>query len=274
MAFSVCLCASVVSALGVARAHAQTADAPMEGPLADGVGLIAKGQFSEAVKALNRAKQGAPQDARPYFYCGMALTQEGRLEDAALELAEAVHLAPQNLDYRIFQAHVLQQLVQYICRGKGPGALPDDRTLRQLPPSWLRLLADVYYRMGKTDDALRVLNLWSESDPHNASIDLYRGQAYTMKSEPDTALKFFQTSIAESAQNPQAYFEVGKILYQRSDFAGARDATTKGGSAGRRQSRIPLQAGFRRPGSPRPGRRHRLPAGCGNFRRQVSCDLL
>ncbi len=81
--------------------------------------------------------------------------------------------------------------------------------------------------MGKTDEALRVLNLWSESDPHNANIDLYRGQAYTMKSEPDTALKFFRTSIAESAQNPQAYFEVGKILYQRSDFAGARDLLQK-----------------------------------------------
>ncbi len=226
-AFSLCLCASVVSSLGVALIQAQTADAPLEGPLAEGVSLIAKGQFPEAVQALNRAKQEAPQDARPYFYCGMGLTQEGRLEDAASELVEAVHLAPDRLEYRVFQAHVLQQLVQTYAAENTLRLFQDEHTLRRLPPSWLRLLADVYYRLGKTGDALRVLNLWADGDPHNASIDLYRGQAYEMKSELGAALKFFQTSIAESAQNPQAYFEVGKILYQRSDFAGAREVLEK-----------------------------------------------
>jgi Flp pilus assembly protein TadD len=225
--FSLCFCASAASAFWGARAQAQIADAPLQGALAEGVDLIAKGQFPEAVQALNRAKQEAPRDARPYFYCGMALTQEGRLEDAASELVEAVHLAPERLEYRVFQAHVLEQLVQFNSAEHALAAFLDNRVVRQLPPSWLRLLADVYYRLGKTDDALRVLNLWAESDPHNASIDLYRGQAYAMKSEPDAALKFFQTSIAESAQNPQAYFEVGKILYQRSDFAGARDVLQK-----------------------------------------------
>ncbi len=222
-----CLCASMVSPCFLARGLTQTAEAPLEGPLAEGVNLIAKGQFQEAVQVLNRAKQGAPQDARPYFFCGMALTQADRLEDAASELVEAVHLAPDRLEYRVFQAHVLEQLVQFDAAEHALAVFQDERAIRQLPPSWLRLLADVYYRLGKSDDALRVLTLWSESDPHDASIDLYRGQAYVMKSEPDVAFKFFQTSIAESAQNPQAYFEVGKILYQRSNFAAAIESLRK-----------------------------------------------
>ena len=224
---ALCLCASLMNPFFVAGGVAQTGEAPLEGPLAEGVNLIAKGQFQEAVQVLNRVKQGTPQDPRPYFFCGMALTQAGRLEDAASELVEAVHLAPDRLEYRVFQAHVLEQLVQFYAAERALAVFQDERAIRQLPPPWLRLLADVYYRLGKTDDALRVLNLWSESDPHDASIDLYRGQAYVMKSEPDVAFKFFQTSIAESAQNPQAYFEVGKILYQRSDFAAAIESLRK-----------------------------------------------
>jgi tetratricopeptide (TPR) repeat protein len=210
-----------------ARGAGQTGVAPVEGQLAKGIKLMSAGRFLESVKVFNTAKQQAPQDPRPYFYCGMALAQAERLQDAASELVEAVHLAPDRLEYRVFQAHVFQQLVQVYAAENTLAAFQDEHTLRQLPPSWLRLLADVYYRLGKTDDALRVLNLWAESDPHDASIDLYRGQAYVMKSEPDVAFKFFQTSIAESDQNPQAFFELGKILYQRGEFPAARDALQK-----------------------------------------------
>jgi tetratricopeptide (TPR) repeat protein len=225
--FSLCLGALTVKLCLVGPGEAQTGQLPLDGPVAEGVKLIAKGQFAQAVEALNRAKQQNIKDARPYFYCGMALAQEGRLPDAASELVEAVHLAPDNLDYRVFQAHVLQQLVQYKAAEQTLAPFQDDGTVRRLLPSWLQLLADVYYRMGNMDDALRILNLWAASDPHNANIDLYRGQAYVMKSEPDVAFKYFQTSIAESAQNPQAYFEMGKILYQRSNFAAAQEALAK-----------------------------------------------
>jgi tetratricopeptide (TPR) repeat protein len=41
------------------------------------------------------------------------------------------------------------------------------------------------------------------------------------------AVKFFQSSIVKSDRNPQAYFELGKILYQRGDFPAAREALRK-----------------------------------------------
>jgi Flp pilus assembly protein TadD len=205
----------------------QSGATPFDGLLAQGINLLSAGRFDEAEQAFNRAKQDAPQDARPYFYCGMALAQAGRLPDAASELVEAVHLAPDRLEYRVFQAHVLEQLVQTYAAENTLKVFQDESTVRQLPPSWLRLLVDVYSRLGKSDDALRVLNLWAESDPHDASIDLFRGQLYVIKSEPDVAFKFFQTSIAESGQNPQAYFELGKILYQRRDLTGAKEALQK-----------------------------------------------
>jgi tetratricopeptide (TPR) repeat protein len=226
-ALPLCLCVSVVNLLYGARGAAQSGELPLQGPLAEGVNLLTSGQFQQAVQVLNRAKQDAPQDPRPYFYCGTALAQAGRLEDAASELVEAVHLAPQRLEYRVFQAHVLVQLRQNDAAENTLAVFQDERTLRQLAPSWLHLLADVYSRLVKTDDALRVLNLWAESDPHDAQIDLYRGQCYVLKGKPDEAFEFFQNSIARSDQNPQAYFGLGSILYQRGDFPAAQEALRK-----------------------------------------------
>ena len=199
----------------------------MEHPVEEGIRLISAGRFQEAVEVLNNAKQRDPQDARPYFYCGMAFAQAGRLPDAASELLEAVHLAPDRLEYRVFQAHISEQLMQTYAAENALAIFKTDAALRQLAPSWLQLLADVYYRLGKADDALRVLNLWAESAPHSADIDLYRGRAYVLKSRPDVAFKFFETSIAESERNPEAYFELGKILYEQGDFRAARAALNK-----------------------------------------------
>src|SRR2546429_7160493 len=81
--------------------------------------------------------------------------------------------------------------------------------------AWLRLLADVYYRLQMTDQALKILDLWAQRDPTDARIDLYRGQVYLVKSQPDMALSCFRRSLEKSSENPQAYFEMGKILYER-----------------------------------------------------------
>ena len=90
----------------------QTGAEPFEARLTEGTKLLGEGHLLESIKVLNSAKQSAPQDARPYFYCGMALAQAGRMRDAASELGEAVHLAPDQLHYRVFQAHVLEELKQ------------------------------------------------------------------------------------------------------------------------------------------------------------------
>lgn len=220
LAFGValCLCASVVNLC------AGQASAPVEGQLAEGVKLLSAGSLLEAVNALNAAKQAAPQDARPYFYCGMTLAQEGKMRDAAAELAEAVHLAPDQLDYRVFQAHVFQELMQTAAAEDTLRVFESDTALRRLDPAWLRLLGDVYYRLGKIDETLRILDRWAEVAPNDARIDLDRGQVYVMKGEPERAVNFFESSLRESSRNPQAYFELGKIYYRRHEFPAAKEA--------------------------------------------------
>src|SRR2546425_5101894 len=189
-----------------------------------GIKLTAQGQFIEAVAALNRFKQTAPEDPRPYFYSGIALTEAGRLSDAALELSEAVRLSPDRPEYLIFQANVFSRLKQ---RDHALGALAifqkEDR-VKQLPTAWLWLLGDIYSRLEKPEDALRILELLGERNPEDSKIDLNRGQVYIVKGNFDLALESFKRSIEKSGNNAQAYFELGKILYQRNEMIGSKKA--------------------------------------------------
>jgi tetratricopeptide (TPR) repeat protein len=216
-----CLCfLGGLSACGAEQTGAET----LETGLAQGIKLLNEGHVLESVKVLNIAKQSAPQDARPYFYCGMALAQAGRMRDAAYELGEAVHLSPEQLHYRVFQAHVLEQLKQASAAQEALAVFQKEQMAEQLSPAWLRLLADVYYRLQITDEALKVLDLWARHDPTDARIDLYRGQVYVVKGQPDMALSFFRRSLEKSPQNPQAYFEVGTILYEKNELLPAKNA--------------------------------------------------
>src|SRR5437870_2175377 len=214
----VCLFATS-SACGAGQASADL----FETRLAEGIKLLGEGRVLESVKVLNSAKQSAPQDARPYFYCGVALAQAGRMRDAASEVGEAVHLAPEQLHYRVFQAHVLEQLRQAAAAQEALAAV-QDKTLEHLDLAWLRLLADVYYRLQLTDQALQILDLWARRDPTDARIDLYRGQVYGIKGQPDKALGFFKQSLEKSTENPQAYFEMGTILYEKNELPSAKGA--------------------------------------------------
>ncbi len=211
-------------AVVAARGAGQTGAEPLEAQLAEGIELLGEGRLVESVRVLNSAKQSAPQDSRPYFSCGMALAQAGRLRDAAYELGEAVHLAPEQLHYRVFQAHVLEQLKQTSAAQDALAVFQKEGMAERLDPAWLRLLADVYYRLQITDQALKILDLWAKHDPTDARIDLYRGQVYVVKGQPDLALTSFQQSLEKSTENPQAYFELGTILYEKNQLTPAKNA--------------------------------------------------
>ncbi|HEY2933428.1 MAG TPA: tetratricopeptide repeat protein [Acidobacteriota bacterium] len=187
-----------------------------------GIKLTAEGRFIDAVTAFSHCKQAAPEDSRPYFYSGVALTEAGRLSAAALELNEAVRLDPNRPEYRIFQANVFTRLKQQDHATSTLAVLEEKGKVSQLPTAWLWLLSDVYYRLQKTPDALRILDLLGERHPEDSQIDLNRGQTYLIRNEFELALQAFKRSIEKSGQNALAYFELGKIFHQRNELAEAK----------------------------------------------------
>jgi len=225
IALLVSLFGSSVTTVVVTRCEGtQDANSSLENQLATGIQQLSAGHFEEAVHAFNLAKQDAPQDARPYFYCGMALSQSGRMEDAASEIVEAVHLGPDHLEYRVFQAHVFERLKQNSAADGALAPFKEPGALQQLPPAWLRLLTDDFFQLAESDMALLVLGQWSKTAPDDAGIDFVRGQVYLQKMQLDLALQSFQRSVGTDAHDARSYYEIGKILYGRNQLIPARDA--------------------------------------------------
>lgn len=207
-----------------AVAAVQTTASSSTSLLDEGVKLVGSGYFAEAVDVLNRFKQSAPQDARAYFYAGIALTEIGRLSAAALELEEAVRLDAKAPEYRIFQANVLSRLKQNSQALDILSAFENAALVRVLQPSWLLLLGEVYLRLEKPENSLRILDVAAQRYPGESRIDLIRGKAHLARGQSDQALAFFRSSIQKANQNPVAYFELGKLLHQLNDMAGAKKA--------------------------------------------------
>src|SRR5262245_31980274 len=192
---------------------------------AKGQALIQAGRFAEAVDHFNRIKRTSPQDARPYFYAGMALLESGKLTQAASELEEAVRLAPGKAEYVLFKATVQSRLGHAELASRSLDVFTDSSRVSTLSPAWMWLLADVYYRCNKPDDALRVLDLLEKKTPTDSKVDLNRGQAYLLKGETDLARKSLQMSLQRNAvNNPIAYYELGKLLHQLSEIPAAKQA--------------------------------------------------
>ncbi|HEV2668842.1 MAG TPA: tetratricopeptide repeat protein, partial [Blastocatellia bacterium] len=189
----------------------------------EGIKQLTNGHLTEALAALSRFKQNAPQDARPYFYSGVALTEAGRLTAAALELSEAVRLDPQRPEYLIFQANIFARLKQKD-HANDVLAIFQSSAAERLEASWLQQLSEVYYRLERFDDALRMLNLLEKRSPDDPRLDLNRGQVYAIQSQFEQAQESFRKSIAKHPENALAHFELGKLLYQSNDMTAAKKA--------------------------------------------------
>ncbi|MFB3922032.1 MAG: tetratricopeptide repeat protein [Terriglobia bacterium] len=207
-----------------ARGVSQGNSPQAEGLIEHGVQQLSRGNESQALDDFNRFKQIAPQDPRPYFYAGMALEKAGRLSAAALEVSEAIRLAPDRPEYHIFLADVLCRIKQKAAAADTLAILEKQGNLERLESAWLRLLVDAYYRLEKADDALRVLGILNARLPDDPDIALNMGQAYALKGDTEHATEFLKKSVAKTPRNPTAYFELGKVLYQRNEMAAAKQA--------------------------------------------------
>jgi tetratricopeptide (TPR) repeat protein len=199
----------------------------IEQNLEEGRRLLSEGNFTAAIAAFNRHKQTSPADARAYFHAGLALIEAGRLSDAALELDEALRLDPQRLEYLILQASLFARLKQRTHAEQALAILSRLGTTERLEVSWLWMLSDVYYRLERFNDALRILEQLGKRNPDDPRLDLNRGQALVLSGEFDHARQSFEKSIAKHPGNPITHFELGNLLYQQSKLPGAKSSLLK-----------------------------------------------
>lgn len=195
-----------------------------ESLLEQGIKLLAQGKFPAAIKLFQQYKQTNPQDARPYFYAGLALTEAGQFSAAALEVDEAVRLAPQQLEALVLQANLYARLKQKTHAEEVLADLQKLNATARLEASWLWMLSDVYYRVEQFNEVLRVLDLLEKRNPNEPRLELNRGQVYVIQSQFEQAQEALQTSIRKHPKNALAHFELGKLLHLRNDLPAAKTA--------------------------------------------------
>ncbi|HET7100264.1 MAG TPA: tetratricopeptide repeat protein, partial [Terriglobia bacterium] len=192
--------------------------------LKQGIQLLAEGKYDQAISTLSKCKQESPRDPRPYFYAGMAYTQAGKLPPAALELKEAVRLAPKDPVYRIFQANVYSRLRQKTPALDALSILEGSDSLKQISSPWLYMLSDVYFRLIQPDQSLQVLKVLQQRNPDDPRTNYELGKVYSYWDQFDQTIHYCRKSIQESPVNPDAYFELGKAYYQKGDLPSAKQA--------------------------------------------------
>jgi Flp pilus assembly protein TadD len=191
--------------------------------LLPGKQLLLSGKFQQASAWFHAAKQKRPGDSQVYFYSGVAFMKLADFASAAWELNEAVRLQPNRPEYQVYQASALERL-NHKNQARSILADLDGRRLAGiLPANDLLLLSEVYYRLEMNDEALQVLDALSRRQDTRSDVDLSRGYVYVSKREYDRAIKCFEQSIRKHPENnPQAYFELGKILHQQNQLDNAR----------------------------------------------------
>lgn len=201
-------------------AHGQSFDTSLE----QGIKLLAQGKYSAALNLFQQYKQPHPQDARPYFYAGLALTEAGQFSAAALEVDEALRLDPQRLEALVLQANLYARLKQKAPAEEMLARLQKLNATEALEASWLWMLSDVHYRVEQFNEVLRVLAALEKRHPNDPRLDLNRGQVYVIQSQFDQAQEAFQKSITNHPRNALAHFELGKLLHLRNDLPSAKTA--------------------------------------------------
>ena len=225
---SLLVCFLVMNHVVTALPQAGQPDA--EDLLTQGKKHIAEGHFSEAVAAFNQYKQAAPNDPRPYFFSGVALAESGRLSAAAAELSEAVRLGPDQSEYILSHANVLVQLGHKSQAIKELSVFEKDEVANRLTTAGMWQLGEVYFRLEKAQDALRILELLAKRDLKDPGIDLLRGKVYKLIGNFDLAQQSFEKSLESVSESSTpynkapAFFELGKVLQQRNEIPVAKKA--------------------------------------------------
>ena len=183
--------------------------------------------FSEALAAFDRFKEVAPKDPRPYFYSGMVLAGQRRFQEAASELKHAMRLAPEHAAYPLGFADVASQSGQDEAALEALDVLEQEKYTNQLSAEGLWLLSQVYYRLGKFEDALRVLKAVEKKGAHEYAIDSRRGDIYLNMGEVDRALQSYQEAIQRSADPGPTYYGIGVASWLKNELRASREALLK-----------------------------------------------
>ena len=173
---------------------------------------LREGRIADALASFDRCKQADDQDAGAYFFTGIALAAEGNLIEAVIELEAAVTLDPENVEYALGFADILEGVGQWAPAEEVLGLFDQPDKLDQLEAAQLWLLSDLYYQAEKFEQSMAMLDRIAAEDPDDARVDFRRGQIHMDGSNLDEALLYFRKAAEGMPDSAPPLFGAGVIL--------------------------------------------------------------
>jgi len=182
----------VLAATALYRAAELGADGPVF-QLALGLSLQEVGLDADAVKHLQAAVEGDPQDRNAYQLLSVSLVRVGKLEQAAEVLEQAFALGPQDAD-----AHFFLGLKLFLCEQPATAA----KHFMQAAAKGRRQ-ADTFFALGQAllqsgevDSSIKSLNLAVHMNPVAPEIHFALGIAHFHNQDIPSAVHELQTAAA------------------------------------------------------------------------------
>lgn len=182
--------------------------------------LVWQGQFGSAIPVASAGIDISPTFSPLYAALSRALIGEGRLREGQEAGIEAIELAPS--DVRAYWAYASSLMLS---GARDEAILEYERAVqvhpRFLPPFFE--LANLYLGTSRDQEAIDVYNQILGQQPRNGLAMLRLCQAYRKVGQFERALGLCQDSVLYIPDDIGARYQLGILLYNNRDFAGAQE---------------------------------------------------
>ncbi|HEY0334441.1 MAG TPA: tetratricopeptide repeat protein [Stenotrophomonas sp.] len=159
--------------------------------------------------------------AQAHRWLGVALQQQGDIDEAMASLRQAIALAPEDADLHLLQAGLLLAARDLV----GAGAVLARTTA--LDPNQLAaylMQAHLAIARGDLDEAERLGRLASRVSPEHPQLGIIDGVVALRRGDADRALALLSTAAQQLPDDPRLLFALGFAYMQKEHFAFAERA--------------------------------------------------
>jgi tetratricopeptide (TPR) repeat protein len=147
-----------------------------------------------------------------HYSLALALLQQGRVEEAARHLQQAVELRPEYAEANKILADILAR------NGQLDEAIRHYQVALQWRPRWADAENNLGFALaarGQLQEAITHFSRALQFDPRSAATELNLGVAYVKLKNPDLALTHLLQSLALNSADAQAQYLAGMVLEER-----------------------------------------------------------
>ena len=169
------------------------------------------GNFSEAERIFRLVIQREPKNAAAYNNLGIALRQQGKLEEAIASYNRAIELEPNAILYNNLGNALSKQ-------GKLEEAIASYNRAIELNPNYATAyynLGNALYDQGKLEEAIVSYNRAIELDPNDAYAYNNLGNALSDQGKLEEAITSYDRAIKIDPNHAYAYTGLGNVLYEQ-----------------------------------------------------------